>query len=74
SLNTTNPSPASPTSLIPLISTPLHAPPLLIPSPKSFTIPPIPPYLLPTTIQSPSSNLPFSTNTDAAPPPHLSNS
>ena len=65
SLNTTKRSPASGTSLIPVISTGVDGPADLIRLPKSFTIARIRPYVLPTTIESPTFKVPFCTNNDA---------
>ena len=74
SLNTTKRSPASGTSLIPVISTGVDGPADLIRLPKSFTIARIRPYVLPTTIESPTFKVPFCTNNDAAGPRDLSSS
>ena len=74
SLNTTNLSPACGTSLIPVISTGVEGPAVLIRWPKSLTIARILPYVLPTTSESPTLSVPFWTNNEADGPRDLSNS
>ena len=57
-----------------MISTGVEGPADLIRLPKSLTIARIRPYVLPTTIESPTFNVPFCTNKEAAGPRDLSSS